>query len=253
MKIVTYNIWNDRRGWPERLEQIYKEIKIQDADLVCLQDVPDEEHCKLIADKCGYEFYYYVKQRTCELAVLSKLPFDSKRSFSEALIVTVQIGVHTLEVMNVHLPWDSVLSCEKQVMALVSENKKSNADYSIFCGDFNCEVGSSVQNFLLGKQSLYGEEAVPYWEDLAIVYQNITGVTPKATLDLSSNPRWKDHGYKECAGTRIDWILLKYTYPSPTPKLKEFHLFGTEVSPVTGYCASDHYGVFAELDFETIS
>ncbi|WP_156476427.1 hypothetical protein [Clostridium sp. Marseille-P299] len=50
----------------------------------------------------------------------------------------------------------------------------------------------------------------------------------------------------------MKWILLKYAYPNPSPKLREFHLFGTEVSSDTGYCASDHYGVFAELDFENI-
>lgn len=253
MKIATYNIWNDKRGWPDRLEQIHEEIKSQNADIICLQDVPNEEICKLLADRGGYDFFYYVKvSSTCELAVLSKLPFVSKYSFSEAIIVNVQIGKYTIEVINVHLPWDSVLSCEKQVIALVNKNKKSKADYSFFCGDFNCEEGSSVQNFLLGKQSLYGEEAVPYWEDLAIVYQNITGIKPKATLDLASNPRWKSHGYKECAGTRIDWVLLKYAWPNPSPKLKEFHLFGTEVSQSSGYCASDHYGVLAELDFENI-
>lgn len=215
--------------------------------------MPNEEYCKLLAEKGNFKFYYYIKQSsTCELAILSKLPFVSKRSFSEALIVTLRIGDSSLEVMNVHLPWASVLSCEKQVIALVNENKKSNADYSIFCGDFNCVGGSSVQNFFFGRQSLYGEEAVPVWDDLAIVYQDLTGIKPKATLDLSSNPRWKENGYKECAGTRIDWILLKETYPKPTPKLNAFGLFGTEVSPATGYCASDHCGVFAELDFENI-
>lgn len=253
MRIVTYNIWNDERGWPDRLNQIYDEIEKQNADIICLQDVPNEEHCKLLAEKCNFKFYYYIKQNsTCELAILSKLPFVSMRSFCEALIVTIQINDSLLEVMNVHLPWDSVLSCEKQVIALINENKKFNADYSIFCGDFNCVDGSSVQNFLFGRQSLYGEEAVPVWDDLAIAYQNLTGIKPKATLDLSTNPRWKENGYKECAGTRIDWILLKETYPKPTPKLNSFGLFGTEVSHKTGYCASDHYGVFAELDFENI-
>lgn len=253
MRIATYNIWNDQRGWPGRLEQICNEIRHQSADIICLQDVPDEEHCKLLAKECGYDFFYFVKQSsTCELAILSKLPFLSKRSFSKAIIVTVKVLDFTVEVINVHLPWDSVLSSERQVIALVNENKKSNVDYSFFCGDFNYEEGSSVYNFLLGKQSLYGEEAVPYWEDLAIVHRDITGINPKPTLDLSSNPRWKSHGYKECAGTRIDLILLKYSYPKSSPKLKAFHLFGTEVSSDTGYCASDHYGVFAELDFKTM-
>ena len=252
MKVATYNIWNDERGWPDRLKQIYKEIEKQNADILCLQDVPNEEHCKLLAEKGNFKFYYFKQSSTCELAILSKLPFVSKHCHSEALIGTFQMGDSLIEVMNVHLPWDSVLSCEKQVITLVNENKKSNADYSIFCGDFNCVDGSSVQNFLFGKQSLYGEEAVPVWNDLAIVYQNFTDIKPKATLDLSSNPRWKENRYKECAGTRIDWILLKETYPKPTPKLSAFGLFGTQVSPSTGYCASDHYGVFAELDFENI-
>lgn len=253
MKIATYNIWNDQRGWPDRLNQIYEEIEKQNADIMCLQDVPNEKYCKLLVEKGNFKFHYYIREsNTCELAILSKIPFESKEIFSEGLIVDVKIGSNLLEVINVHLPWNSVLSCEKQVIELVNKNKKSSADYSIFCGDFNCVDGSSVHNFLLGKQSLYGEEAIPYWEDVAISYEELTGIKPRATLDLSSNPRWRGKGYKQCAGRRVDWILLKDTYPKPAPKLKEFGLFGTEVSSTTGYCPSDHYGVFAELDFKNI-
>lgn len=253
MKIASYNIWNDRRGWPQRLEQIYQEIKSQNADLICLQDVPSKDHCKLLAEKAGYDFYCYFKPTdTCELAVLSKLPFIKERNFSDAIIVHVQVESYIVEVINVHLPWDSVLGCERQVIALVNENKKTEADYSLFCGDFNCTEGSSVHNFLMGRQSLYGEEAVPYWEDTAITYQNLTGIKPKATLDLCTNPRWKDHGYHECAGNRIDWILLKNAYPKASPKLRSYGIFGTEISPDTGYCASDHYGVYAEFDFQNM-
>jgi hypothetical protein len=32
MKIATYNIWNNERGWSERLEQIYDEIQKQNAE-----------------------------------------------------------------------------------------------------------------------------------------------------------------------------------------------------------------------------
>lgn len=252
MKIATYNIWNDDRGWPERLNQIYKEINAQNADIICLQDVPDEDYCRLLMEKCNYGYSYFTKGISCELAVLSRLPFSIKENYSEGQIVQVKAGNSILEIINVHLPWDSILKCEKQVIALVNKNKNTNADYSLFCGDFNCVEGSSVQNFLFGNQSLYGEEAVPVWNDLAIEYEMHTGVKPKATLDLATNPRWKDNGYKECAGNRIDWILMKETYPKPTPELLETGIFGTEVSPETGYCASDHYGVYAVLDFENI-
>ncbi len=195
MKIATYNIWNDDRGWPERLNQIYKEINAQNSDIICLQDVPDEDYCRLLMEKCNYGYSYFTKGISCELAVLSRLPFIIKENYSE---------------------------------------------------------GQIVKNFLFGNQSLYGEEVAPVWNDLAIEYEMHTGVKPKATLDLATNPRWKDNGYKECAGNRIDWILMKETYPKPTPELLKTGIFGTEVSRETGYCASDHYGVYAVLDFENI-
>ena len=50
MKIATYNIWNDERGWPDRLDQIYNEIVKQKSDIICLQDVPSEENCKILAE-----------------------------------------------------------------------------------------------------------------------------------------------------------------------------------------------------------
>lgn len=124
MKIATYNIWNDNRGWPDRVEQICDEIKTQNADLLCLQDVPDEDTCKYIAEEGKYGFYSFVKHPSCELAILSKYPFLDDYSFGEAQIVNVKAGNYVLEVINVHLPWDSVLSCEKQVIALVNQNKK---------------------------------------------------------------------------------------------------------------------------------
>ena len=113
MKIATYNIWNDNRGWPDRVEQICDEIKTQNADLLCLQDVPDEDTCKYIAEEGKYGFYSFVKHPSCELAILSKYPFLDDYSFGEAQIVNVKAGNYVLEVIDVHLPSYSVLSCEK--------------------------------------------------------------------------------------------------------------------------------------------
>ena len=251
MKIATYNIWDDNRGMPGRMEQIHAQIQSLGADILCLQDVPSDILCKALAQKGGFDYSFHSPfPGSCDLAILSRFPLVSAHNIADSQVVAVDIGGVTLEVINVHLPWNHVLVRERHAVKLVGQNKKTSAHYSLLCGDFNCEDGCSVINFLLGRQSLFAEEAVPYWNDLAITHQNLTGEAPEATLDLATNPRWQGKGYHPGSGNRADRIFLKDTYPMPEPRLNAFGLFGKEVSPVTGFCASDHYGVYACLDFE---
>ena len=39
MKIATYNIWNSESGMPYRIKYIVNEIKLINADVICLQEV----------------------------------------------------------------------------------------------------------------------------------------------------------------------------------------------------------------------
>ena len=48
MKIATFNIWNSYRGTPRRQQQIIDEIKVVNADIICLQKVREEVYNELV-------------------------------------------------------------------------------------------------------------------------------------------------------------------------------------------------------------
>ena len=78
MKIATYNIWNSESGMPYRIKYIVNEIKLINADVICLQEVSSRKLAEGIATNADYPYWY----------------FDNSQKIA---------------VVNVHLPWDSVL------------------------------------------------------------------------------------------------------------------------------------------------
>lgn len=77
----------------------------------------------------------------------------------------------------------------------------------------------------------------------------MTNTKPENTLDLTSNPRWK--GRKVAATSeRCDRIYLRDAFAKPYPELEGFTLFGKTIDEQSGYCASDHNGVVAEIAFD---
>ena len=50
MRIATYNVWNSERGMPVREKYLINEIRNVKADVICLQEVHNEELAQRIAD-----------------------------------------------------------------------------------------------------------------------------------------------------------------------------------------------------------
>lgn len=48
MKIATYNIWNSESGMPYRIKYIVNEIKLINADVICLQEVSSRNWLKVL-------------------------------------------------------------------------------------------------------------------------------------------------------------------------------------------------------------
>ena len=160
MKIATYNIWNSESGMPYRIKYIVNEIKLINADVICLQEVSSRKLAEGIATNADYPYWY----------------FDNSQKIA---------------VVNVHLPWDSVLSREHQIIKIVNAVDKKTYDYVYMAGDFNCSDFSDVQRFLLGECTLNNCEALPCWSDLASAYAEITDKKAENTLDFRKNPRFK--------------------------------------------------------------
>ena len=259
MKLATYNIWNDEAGMPYRLEQITDEITGINADIICLQEVADLERHKKLAELCGYAYSHY--KTDAGLSILSKLPMtpqgtngtlgamDKTADFAFGTAAFLRSEKGNLFIINVHLPWESASLREKAIVDIVNAAAGAQADYCFLLGDFNCSEVSSVHRFLTNEQSLLGSDA--YFFDLADAFAGRTGKKALPTLNFRENPRWgvvQPENTIEVNG-RFDWILLKNPYPQSLPVLKDYAIFGTKVSPRTKLAASDHYGVFVEIEF----
>jgi endonuclease/exonuclease/phosphatase family metal-dependent hydrolase len=97
-----------------------------------------------------------------------------------------------------------------------------------------------------GETRKYKRKASPYWDDLAEAWADMTNTPPEYTLDIRNNPRWRGKN-AAAKGVRMDRIYLRDAFPKPSPQLLGFSLFGKAVDAQSGFCASDHYGVLAEI------
>lgn len=84
VRIATYNLWNTRIRWPERLDAACEELAHLDADVVALQEVAarikegdERDAARYLADTCDYDHVatrLYADDPDEGLAFLSKLP-----------------------------------------------------------------------------------------------------------------------------------------------------------------------------------
>ncbi|MDR1025083.1 MAG: endonuclease/exonuclease/phosphatase family protein [Treponema sp.] len=258
MKIATYNVWNN--DIDIRTEQLIQEIDLIDVDIIGLQEVPQCFFTQLI-ERSRYTYHVYCKYQGQNegLAFLGKYPLSTpvflneKNEFDNSLALSVIIKINDIRfsVTNVHLPWDSVLAKERQIVAIdrFIREMKDHVDFSILLGDFNCTGSSSVHHFLLGDQTILGCEAKPYWNDLASVHAALNNYNVVPTLDFINNPRWGGKNTNYIPDT-CDRILIKESYNWDFEfKLRKVNIFGKDVSSKTGFAPSDHYGLLAEVEF----
>ena len=77
MKIATYNIWNSESGMPYRIKYIVNEIKLINADVICLQEVSSRKLAEGIAANADYPYWYFDNYPDNEegLCIMAKMPF----------------------------------------------------------------------------------------------------------------------------------------------------------------------------------
>jgi len=250
MRISTYNIWDNERGMPARFNQVIEEIKNNNADILCVQELPDYEAFNTISELCRYDEGYWNEQYG--VGIYTKFDVISIAKSDYGIAAVVDIYGARLLVINVHLPWKSAFKREELIVDMIESSRNIECDYTIIAGDYNCSENSSVHRYLKGDQSLRGSDA--YFVDLAETFAEIEGESPAATLNVRNNPRYRDEKGNSTntieINQRYDRILLKNPFPKAYPRLTSCGIFGTKISPVTKLCASDHYGVFADLEFE---
>ena len=240
------------------------EINTVDADVLGLQEVPPVFYEELV-QKCKYEYHEYVPyvdepaDEKMGLAIFCKYPVVEHFSLFESAENGNSIAHNVIfekedvrfSVTNAHLPWDSVIEKEKQIVAIDKfiHTQKDKVHFFILLGDFNCTLNSSVHHYLLGEQTLLGCEAKPYWNDLASAHAALNNYDIAPTLDFVNNPRWrgKNTVYVPYTCDRI-YVMESFNW-NYVVHLHDVKIFGKEVSQKTGYASSDHYGVLTEVNF----
>lgn len=253
MRIASYNIWNSNRGIPKRLNQIIKELNQINADIIGLQEV-DSERLNIILNETNYKYHFNIAQEGLggELAILSKYPIISKDYGKYSLLTVIDCDGIYLAIADVHLPYDSTLQREQEIIKVESDIQKLEVDFRFILGDYNCSENSSVYRFLSSEMTLNGNECKTYWIDLAMVAEERNGTKREMTLDLMKNPRWKNDNVCDCSA-RVDLIFMHECFPKEFPVLNEYIYFGKSVDEETELSPSDHYGVLADLTFPMIS
>lgn len=261
MKIATYNIWNEKKV--NRSEQIVNEIDKINTDIIGLQEVTPSVYTNFLArqDKYPYHIFAQYSSEDEGLAILSKFPIiehiflngSKEYAFCNALNVLFEFDGYCFSLTNVHLPWDSIKAREEQIISIDKyiHTQMKKVDFSILLGDFNGNMSSSDHRFLVGDQTLNGAEAKPSWYELSSIFAELNNLPVKPTLDFNSNPRWrgkKNTSYIPCA---VDRIYLKGdVWAEINGDLKNCEIFGTNISSINNFSASDHYGVVVEFNFK---
>ncbi|MEG1797389.1 MAG: endonuclease/exonuclease/phosphatase family protein [Clostridium sp.] len=261
MRIATYNVWNESRNMESRIEQLITEINQVDADVIGLQEVTEDFFNNHLKKKTQYQHCEFKKYRDYEegLAILSKYPItksfflneSAEYAYSAALNVLFEVEGLRFSLTNLHLPWASAKEKEEQIVAIdkYMHMQKEEADFFIILGDFNGSLNSSVHRFLLGEQTIEGNEANPYWYEVSSSYAAVNGLAVIPTLDFVKNPRWGGRNTTEIP-IPADRIYLMLNYGGKFEEnLKNVDIFGTKVSEINKLSASDHYGVVAQIDF----
>lgn len=272
MRLATYNLWNSRVRLPERLDAAGEGAPRRDADVVALQEVAARvgEHdgrdaAGYLAERCGYghvETRLHPDDPDEGLAFLSKQPLRAVEAGWDTglpalancgLRARVSVGGTEVALTNVHLDWEDIAAREAQIAQVVAwiEMRSEAGCYEVLCGDFNAAPDSSVYRFLQDQQTLLGRGPGPGWHDLARFHAERGGRSPEPTLDFWRNPRWRDAPTLEVP-LRVDWLLLRDVFNTglPYPGVPDAGVFGVEPTPQARMVPSDHYGVYADLDFD---
>jgi maltose 6'-phosphate phosphatase len=251
MKLATFNLWNNKDTWSIRKSLIIEEIINLKADIIALQEVPNQRELLSILKEAEITNYFFMEylDDTEGLAILSKFPLESVRVHSElfnqcAMRVNVHIDGLILGITNVHLTWKSAAEREKEILEVINLiSEDTHTDYELLCGDFNSRPDvSSIYNYLTGEISINSCDTS--WIDLG---QSLNS----PTLDFRKN-KWlhtKDNLNTIRKPVRYDWILLKSCYPKKEPKISSHGLFANRGKGLNDIYASDHYGFFIDLCF----
>jgi endonuclease/exonuclease/phosphatase family metal-dependent hydrolase len=259
LRVLTLNIWNRQGPWEQRLALIRAGIRRLDPDVIGLQEVLSFEsttQAEAIREGLGYHAVFGAAHDLgggllFGNAALSRWPIRRHEVFplptsgdqeKRALLFAEIDSPHgALPFFVTHLNWKfhHGVVREAQVQA-IAEQVKAKAPIEglppVLVGDFNAQPDATEIRFLKGLHSLGGKSVF-----FADCFGQV-GVGEGFTFDATRNPyAATTHEYPR----RIDYVFVRGPDKRVRGKPLSAKVVFEEVEG--GVCATDHYGVYAEI------
>ena len=283
LRIVTLNFWGTEPPLDRRLALAVRQLRALAVDVVCMQEVrpldgvAGRTTADVIAEQLGMHASY---AKSCEwqagdgnmkapgqegLAILSRsAPLDTntlalpvQRPADTRLLLSVRIAtaadpvwIHTT---HLHYRLDDGVAREQQVLALDETIRNFGRDNTsppqILCGDMNATPDSDEMRFLRGLTTLGGRRT--HWQDawLRLHREPGPGDGPAEGITWSSDNEFTRPLRSLDIDRRIDYVFVTSRKKDGRATVHAAQVVLTERDGqgADAICASDHYGVMADV------
>jgi endonuclease/exonuclease/phosphatase family metal-dependent hydrolase len=278
LRVVTLNFWGIEPPLDRRLDLAVRQLRELSPDVVCMQEVrpldglAGRTTADVIAEHLGMHAHYAVavswgpnehgRSRAGQegLALITRAPLVESRALplpdpypADARILLsgrVQtlggpIWVHTT---HLHYRLDDGVAREHQVAAIDAalRPQRGNDDPpQILCGDFNATPDSDEIRFLRGLHTLDGRRT--HFQDawLRLHREPAAGDGPSEGITWSSENLKARLLHSLDLDRRIDYIFVTSRKKDGRGSVRACHVVLAERED--DFCASDHYGVMADV------
>ena len=261
---MTLNIWNILTDWPDRRAEIVAWVDRLQPDLISLQEVIEsndgQNQARWIAEAADREYHVaYAGEKLWNdiglfgNAVLSHWPIDAEHSMAlagETVADDVRRSIvhartNGLDMFATHLNWkfDDGITREAQVQevaAFIDEHADpTSALPPILAGDFNAEPDSTEIRFLTGSTTIDGKSTY---------YQDAWRVAGGRGEGFTWDNRNINAAAEREPDRRIDYIFSGWRKDNTKGAGRVAFACVVCDRALTGAFASDHFGLFAEIE-----
>jgi len=266
LRVLTLNIWNVMGDWRARRKDIVAWIDHLEPHIVCLQEViesPDgKNQADWIAENADGDWYVAFAGRDVMdgaakfgNAVMSRWPIDEQHDadltsnppgrIDEVQRLVLHARTFDYDVYSTHLVWryDEGNIREIEVVEL-DDFIRATADPEgplppVLCGDFNAEPDSTEMRFLTGSHAINGRST--YYQD---AWRVAGGRGDGFTWDNRNINAAVEHE----PDRRIDYIFTGWRKDGTSGAGRVAFACVVCDRALTGAFASDHFGLFAEVE-----
>jgi endonuclease/exonuclease/phosphatase family metal-dependent hydrolase len=280
LRVVTLNFWGTEPPLGRRIALAVRQLRALDVDVVCMQEVRPFDGlsgpttAEAIATELGMAAHYAVGVEWKDgdhaklpagqegLAILAKkivdakvLPLPEPRVADARILLSAQVAtdggpiwVHTT---HLHYRLDDGVAREHQVLAIdeaIRNFGRGNTDSpQILAGDMNAVPDSDEMRFLRGLTTLGGRRT--HWQDawLRLHREPIPGEGPAQGITWSSENALTRALRSLDIDRRIDYIYVTSRKKDGRATVHDCRVVLTDREGPDDICASDHYGVLADV------